>query len=158
MSKNGRPTKYKPEYCEEIVGYFSAKPFDEVETPYGPKKVANPMPTFHKFAQFIGVNEDTVVEWVKAEDKDGNLKYPEFSAAYKRAKELQKWFLIENGLNGVYNATFAIFTAKNITDMRDKTEIDHTSGGEKIKGFNYISPDDSNDKTRTKTTPSLAKA
>ncbi len=121
-----RPTKYKLEYCEEIIGYFSAKPFDEVDTPYGPKKVANPMPTFHGFAQFIGVNEDTVVEWSK--------KFPEFSAAYKKAKALQKWFLIENGLNGVYNPAFAIFTAKNITDMRDKQEVEHTGkDGEPMK-------------------------
>jgi hypothetical protein len=137
MPQNGRPSKYKPEYCEAIENFFDIEPWKEVEVTHKNKKgdewttyerQAVPMPTFHGFAKSIGVNGDTVVEWATGTDDKGNLRHPDFSAAYKRAKEFQKWFLIENGLNSLYNATFAIFTAKNITDMRDAQEM-KLSGG-----------------------------
>lgn len=154
MSK-GRPSKYDPKYCEEIIKYFDIEPNYEKElnhttakgstwTDY--KKWANTLPTFLGFAKKINVNGDTLVEWASArypedyEDETlrGELKHPDFSAAYMRAKELQKWFLIENGLNGLYNPQFAIFVAKNITDMKDKTETDLTSDGEKLEGLVVI--------------------
>ncbi len=121
----GRPSKYDPKYCEEIIAYFDIEPNYEKElnhvtakgsewTDY--KKWANSLPTFLGFAKQIGVNGDTLVEWAKV--------HKDFSAAYNRAKDLQKWFLIENGLNGLYNPQFAIFVAKNITDMKDKSEVE----------------------------------
>lgn len=137
----GRPSKYKPKYCKAIEEFFDVEPWQEVEVTHTNKKGdewtsyerrPNSMPKFHDFAKSIRVNEDTVVEWANKKDESGNQVYPEFSASYKRAKELQKWFLIENGLNGLYNATFAIFTAKNVTDMRDQTLIDHTTKGDKM--------------------------
>ena len=124
--REGRPTKYKPEYCQEIIEFFSIPPSREVEVVQYDKSgndhvtyqtKANPIPFFAAFARKIGVNDDTIVEWEKV--------HPEFSAAYKKAKELQKEFLIENGLAGLYNATFAIFTAKNITDMRDVRDFNN---------------------------------
>ena len=122
----GRPTKYKEEYCEEIVKYFSVEPYREViVTTEGKnfskedvKLVPNQLPFLSAFARHIGVTHDTLIEWTNV--------HPEFSEAYKKAKELQKEFLIENGLQGLYNPAFAIFTAKNITDMRDKQEIEHS--------------------------------
>jgi hypothetical protein len=48
--------------------------------------------------------------------------------AYNKAKEYQKFFLIENALAGLYNPTAFIFTAKNITDMRDQQEVKHSGG------------------------------
>jgi hypothetical protein len=137
--ESGRPTKYDPKYCEEIVEYFDQSPHKDVDIPHmgatgefkwmDYKRMSNQLPTFLGFAKKIGVNGDTLVEWAKEENKE---KYPGFSAAYIRAKELQKWFIIENGLNGLYNPQFAIFVAKNITDMRDKTETDITSGGKPL--------------------------
>lgn len=122
----GRPTKYDPKYCNELVFYFETEPNYEKELEHYDKEgkvkwidyklFANPLPTFQGFARKIGVHFDTLNAWVH--------KHKEFSDAYKKAKELQKWFLIENGLNGLYNPTFAIFTAKNITDMRDVQEHD----------------------------------
>jgi hypothetical protein len=56
----------------------------------------------------------------------------EFLATYKKCKQIQKELLILGGLKGYFNPTAFIFTAKNITDMRDKTETDLTSGGEKL--------------------------
>jgi len=56
-------------------------------------------------------------------------KYPDFSDAYKRAKELQKQILITNGLLGLYAPAFTIFTMKNICGWRDEQHI-------KGEGFN----------------------
>ena len=126
--KEGRPSKYKSEYCDELVKFFDREPYYEKELQHFDKdgsykwsdykRYPNDLPTFAHFAKKIGVNGDTLVEWTKVNK--------EFSAAYKRAKELQKEFLIENGLQGLYNATFAIFTAKNITDMRDVQAIQYS--------------------------------
>ncbi len=124
----GRPTDYDEKYCNEIVEFFSVDPYREVsEVIEGKgfskesfKLVPNKLPFLSAFARKIGVCHDTLIEWTKI--------HPEFSEAYKNAKELQKEFLIENGLQGLYSAPFAIFTAKNITDMRDKFETEHSGG------------------------------
>lgn len=57
----------------------------------------------------------------------------EFCMAYKRAKQIQKEVLIKGAMKGWFNPTFSIFTAKNITDMRDKVETDITSGGKPLQ-------------------------
>jgi hypothetical protein len=123
----GRPTKYRPEYCDEIVKFFDVEPYEYKEVVITlrnggtlEKVERHParLPTMERFASDIGVNGDTLVEWSK--------RHRAFSAAYARAKALQKDILITNGLQGLYNGPFAIFVAKNATDMEDKTEQDHT--------------------------------
>lgn len=131
-NKGGRPSKYDTKYCEEIITFFDQEPYEDKElTHFGKngevswvdyKRMANKLPTLRSFAKHIGVNVDTVYEWIKV--------HQEFSEAFTHAKDLQKWFLIENGLNGCYNPAFAIFTAKNITDMRDKQEVTNELVGE----------------------------
>ena len=120
----GRPTKYKPEYCQAIIDWFSGETtrtgIKTITTAKGtvieeetilPEK----LPLFERFAHSIGVNCDTLVEWA--------TKHPQFSAAYMHAKQLQKSFLIENGIQGLYESKFAIFVAKNVTDMKDQTDV-----------------------------------
>lgn len=119
--KTGRPTKYNPKYCEEIIKFFDREAFTVVGTRENGTEVMAPckLPTFEGFAISLGVNRDTINEWVKQHD--------DFSVAHKRAKDYQKEILMQNGLLGLYDKTFAIFTAKNVTDMSDKQEIDHQS-------------------------------
>ena len=149
--KVGRPTKYKDKYAKMLVEFFDVEPYTDKEiskvTTENVKillkidRKPNKLPTFHKFAKLIKVNGDTIVEWANptiGKGKNKKYKYPKFADAYNQAKELQKYFLIENGLNGLYPSPFAIFTAKNITDMRDQQEVDHTSKGKKIQ-WNIIS-------------------
>ncbi|HSY52441.1 MAG TPA: hypothetical protein VLC46_26810 [Thermoanaerobaculia bacterium] len=129
----GRPTKYDPKYCAEIVAFFEIEAYrKEVsekskeffadgkvkKTAEKYRFVPNQLPTFARFAKKIGVNGDTVVEWAK--------KFPEFSAAYNEAKESQKQFLITLGLAGASPPASFIFVAKNVTDMRDKQEVEST--------------------------------
>ena len=133
MSKGGRPTKYKPEYAADIIKWFSVPKHTSFvkkeitiettgkhEVEY--QMVAADLPTFEGFARSIEVNGDTIVEWANGRDENDDLKYPEFSAAYKVAKDLQREFLIDNGLKGFYPPAAFIFTAKNVTTMRDVQE------------------------------------
>ena len=166
--KPGRPTKYKPEYCDLIIKFFDgpknkryvksekittkANGTQEVWREYA--YMCEDLPTFNKFARSIGVNEDTIVEWSKEENKE---KYPGFSAAYNTAKRIQKEFLTDNALKGLHPPATFIFIAKNITDMKDKFEQDVTSAGKQIVGLNYVIPQKSDasnnadNKTGTKT-------
>ncbi len=124
----GRPTKYRKRYCKEIVEFFNREPYTEVEVVTTDKKSGRKyineelrpaiLPTMERFSFNIGVDTDTLVEWTKV--------HPEFSAAVTRAKHLQKDILIANGLAGLYNSGFAVFVSKNLTDLRDKKEMDLT--------------------------------
>jgi hypothetical protein len=125
----GRPTIFKEEYCEQIIKYFDIEPYEikkiEKTNRDGTKEekfieLVSDLPLFSKFAVKIGVHRETLLNWCK--------KYPEFLDAYKKAKELQRNILITNGLRGNYQTAFAIFTAKNVTDLRDKQEIEHSGG------------------------------
>lgn len=132
-NNGGAPSKYKPEYCDEIIEFFSRKPYDVLmmmnedtgrEEPVINKQgnavlIPCDLPTFEGFGIHIGVSSTTLHNWRDA--------YPEFLGAYLRAKDYQKEILIQNGLHGNYEKQFAIFTAKNVTDMTDRQQVDNVS-------------------------------
>lgn len=134
-----RPTDWRVEYNQKIIEYFSDKvgdPFREVEDEKGRVQlIPERVPTFEKFADSIGVNCDTVVEWAK---EDNKAKYPGFSAAYARAKQLQKDFILSCGMAGAGNPQFAIFMLKNNHGMKDTT--DHTNDGGKFEPPVIVNP------------------
>lgn len=102
-AKMGRPTKYRDDFPALIIQHFT-------------EEIANGrLPFLSKFARLQAmVCEDTAIEWCK--------EHPDFSEAYKIAKNMQKEFLIQGGLEGKLNSSSWIFTAKNIAGMRDQTE------------------------------------
>lgn len=127
-NKGGRPRTYPvkklPELGREMVEY-AEKHLDDFDI--------NRSPLFlHDWAKSVGISIFTAERYCEENE--------EFCKSYKEFKDIQKQILILGGLKGYFNATAFIFTAKNITDMRDKQEVDHTSKGERIAGINYIMP------------------
>lgn len=117
----GRPTKYYPEICEEMIEFFERELIDYSEEK--PKLVK--FPTFERFSCNKRLNTETLLEWCKI--------HPDFSAAYKRCKQVQKDLLIEGGLSGAYKEGFTKFLAVNITDLRDKVEVENTNKNIEVK-------------------------
>ena len=133
--KVGRPTKYKVKFCKDIINFFDIEPYEDIELPHYKngevvwkdiKRMPNKLPTIRNFAKEIEVDYTNIYQWIK--------KHKEFRHAFTQAKGIRKWFLIENGLQGMYNPAFAMFVAKNITNMRDVKGVE-VSGkdGESIK-------------------------
>lgn len=105
----GRPTKYSPSYCDEVVAHM--------------KEGAS----LTSFAAEIGVARSTINEWV--------YEHLEFSEAVKRGKAVCAawWEKIgrTNAEKGGGNATLVIFGLKNMAaeDWRERQEIEHTGKG-----------------------------
>ena len=147
----GRPTLYRPEYVEQLIEFFDKEPFEHVP---GFDKAGNEkmemvpakFPTLARFATKIGVTRDTLYEWSTAKNDDETLKYPEFSYAYKRAKDFQEAILVEGAMAGAFTPSFSIFTAKNVLGWKDKTEQEITGadGASLLAGLtvNFVKSDD----------------
>lgn len=103
----GRPTKYKPEYCEAVVEHMREGA------------------SLTSFAAEIGVARSTIEEWASV--------HPDFSGAVKRGKAVCAAWWEKLGRNGAQggevNPTLVIFGLKNMAadDWRDRKDIDHTS-------------------------------
>jgi len=106
VPKIGRPSLYKPEYCQELMSYMSQG------KPYG------------AFAGTIGVHIDTLYEWEKV--------HPEFSEAKKIGRSMSYDYMIELAhsqmIDGKLNNTAWIFMMKNMHGWRDKQETTHEAG------------------------------
>lgn len=113
MAKAGRPTKYKPEYCDQLV--------DHMTDGY----------SFESFAGKCEVNIDTLYHWCTI--------HPSFSEAKKIAVEKCRLFWERMGIEGLrykdFNATVWIFNMKNRFKWRDNySEVEQT---EKPQGSVY---------------------
>ncbi len=101
----GRPTDYKPEYCQMLIDHM-AEGF-----------------SFESFAAVIKVTRSTLYEWVSAQ--------PDFSDAKQRGFEASRltWEQIGRDIakKGEGNATAFIFNMKNRfrEDWNDKQTIEH---------------------------------
>lgn len=123
IMERGRPTKYDPKYCDQIIDFFADHELTRERIKFYDKdgnahteEVANIYPTITDFAKKIGVNRSSLHEWSR--------KHKDFSVALKEAKELQHEIIIKSALCGYYNASFSIFAMKNIAGWRDKNEDD----------------------------------
>ena len=141
--KLGRPSLYRDEYADNLIEFFSVQAYREFPLlndkgeVIGMKNVPNKFPTLARFATISGVSRDTLYEWSTATLDDGNLKHPDFSYAYKRAKEFQEAILVEGAMAGAFQANFSIFTAKNVLGWRDKIdqEITGADGASLLAGL-----------------------
>lgn len=104
----GRPTDYKPEYCEQLVQHMKSGL------------------SFPSFAGSVGVCQETIYEWSRV--------HPEFLESKRRGLEACRYTWEKIGFAGVtgkldgFNATTYIFTMKNRfpQEWRDRHEIDHS--------------------------------
>jgi transposase len=116
----GRPTKYKPEFCEMLAEHFAEG--------Y----------SYESFAGVVGVARATLYLWEE--------QHPEFLDAKKEheAKVMHRWEerLAKLADSGVGNATAIIFGLKNRAgnNWRDKQEVAQTV---KVEAFKWEDDDDS---------------
>ena len=124
----GRPTKYTTDIPQRLLDFFSIEPY-RVEMKDSGRMACIParFPTLARFAAENGICRDTLHRWANEKDADGNILRPEFSDAYKRAKDLQEANLVEGAMAGAYPPAFSIFTAKNVLGWRDRQEVEHSS-------------------------------
>lgn len=124
----GRPTKYDPKYCQEIIDYFSIDPYREIEVSrknakgekwFESKLIPSDPPTFAGFAVSIDVNQHTLMNWAN--------QHEEFLEAHKKAKDLQEHYFIVNGTLGLSAPAFTIFAMKNVCGWRDRQEVEHSA-------------------------------
>lgn len=118
----GRPTAYRPEYADALRAYFNAD--NALKVKLDAKDgltTVNRFPTLAGFAVSIGVHRETLLNWTN--------EHPEFFDAYKQAKDAQEDILVTGALHGLYNASFAGLTAKNVIGWRDKQDLEHTGAG-----------------------------
>lgn len=100
----GRPTKYRPEYCEKLIAHC--------------RKGLS----FESFGATVGVAKDAVFEWAN--------KHKEFSDAKEIARNLNLLWWEEQGSQGLwnskqFNSTVWVFSMKNRHGWKDSKALDH---------------------------------
>lgn len=110
----GRPTKYNEQMVLAVDQYLETTGREQTK-----------LPTIEGLALYLGVDDDTIVEWSK--------EYIEFSAAVKKIKMLQKEQLINDSFYGgkEVNAAAGIFMLKVNHKMKDDS-------GVKVQVNNFI--------------------
>jgi len=92
----GRPTKYDPMYCDEVV--------DLGAQGYGPTAIAHQ----------LGVLRENLIQWTE--------KYPEFARAMKLARQAEQFWWEEAGRSGLYLERFNSAVWKTSMQARFREE------------------------------------
>lgn len=110
----GRPTKYTHELLEKARKYAN-----------GGWIGVDPVPMLCGLAVECGINKGTVSDWRSDPDK------PEFSEICARVEVEQERILLQKGLDRTHdNSLTKLMLMKH--GYTDRSEIDHTTKGEKI--------------------------
>lgn len=139
--KGGRPSEFKEEYIDKVDEYLNSQideEYDWVRTEGNSSttkehRIKVKLPTLEGFANFIDVDITSLYPW-----EDKNVR---FSQALNKIRNEQKRRLLEKGLSGDYNSLIAKLILSANHGMKEKTETDITSKGEKIESINYIVPE-----------------
>ena len=115
----GRPTKYKPEYCDQLIE-FMAKGF-----------------SFEAFAGEIEVALDSLSKWVNEHDA--------FSASKKIGQAMSRKWWEKAGQDGMYagkafNPTVWIFAMKNRFGWKDQLALSTDSELPITVSYDHSSP------------------
>ena len=104
--KKASSSGYQPEYCQQVIDYFTVEPYKRHTDEQGKETGFPPLlPTVEGFADSLGVLKSTVCQWAK--------KYPDFAHALSLARQKQHLFMIYAGLAGIYPAPFLLFLMNN---------------------------------------------
>ena len=125
-----RPTKYKEEFCDMVDDFLKENRDEQYQLTKSSSskgeswdnKIKVKLPTQYAFAKYIGVAEDTVIEWSK--------KYPRFSESLGKILAEQKQRLLDMGLSGDYNSTIAKLILSANHGLAERKDI--TSGDKPI--------------------------
>lgn len=141
MANKGRPSEYYPELCNELEDWFNVKPYEEKDG----KRIPRDLPTLVNFARSKSIGLSTIYTWI---DPKHTSFHKEFLETYEKVvKHAQKEHLIQNGLQGLWNANFSKFVAVNLTDMREQGIFDNADGLESVNiTFNRAKKQDTEDK------------
>jgi hypothetical protein len=131
--KVGRPTKYSEEIQTKAEEYLSKCNFelDEFHKTRGERsdsyeRIAKfKLPSMAGLALHLKVNKSTLHEW-----RDAN---EEFSVTLDELMQLQEEMITEGSMNGVFNPTISKLLLMSNHGHKEKTDIDHTSGGEPLQ-------------------------
>ncbi len=121
----GRPTSYRPEFAERIVAFFDVQPFEDIPVPQPSglvklQRMPVDLPMLATFAKSIGVSLSSVNRWATAINADGGPTYPDFAAAYARARELHEAFIVRASAQGAYEPRTCMFLLKNVHGWQDQ--------------------------------------
>lgn len=119
-TRNNTEVGYRPEYAKEVF-YAYLKECDLSHNPFAVMEGSNVLPIkrlqvpmVEGYAAFIGTTRKQLRRW--------STMFPEFYEAMKMLKDLQKVYLINNGLSGNYNPMITKVMLMNNHDMVDKSE------------------------------------
>jgi hypothetical protein len=104
-TKMGRPTKYNPNFVNELDNYIKTT-----------GKEAMSLPTIEGFALYLDVSRDSLYEWAKL--------YKDFSDTLRKIEILQKQQLINDGIYGgkEVNASIVKLILQNNHGMKERTD------------------------------------
>ena len=121
-----RPTKCTKELIEKAREYL------ETYEDNGSK-----IPSIDGLALYIEIHRDTIYDWVSQGDK-GELR-DQFSDIVGRLLATQAEILIDKGLDKTFDGRIVkLMLSKH--GYREAIDTDITSGGEVLKGFEYVVP------------------
>ncbi len=119
-----RPANYHPNMPHLMINHCNVdKYYYEQKNKVTGKmeKTAVDFPTIQSFRVKHKIPATTFNHWLK--------QYPEMQEAYEIVKDIQRDFLIQNGLNGTYNSNIVKFVGGNELDMAEKKEVVHKDAG-----------------------------
>jgi hypothetical protein len=92
-----------------------------------------------QFARERGLYGYNLRDYAKGDREENKV----FSQLLEEAKSIQQEYFATYGLGNKFNPVFTKYVLGNISDWRDKQDVDHTSKGEKIS-INVIGYDPNN--------------
>lgn len=114
-----RPTDYNEQILKDAQAYLDVGCQDSA------------VPSIEGLADYINISRSNIYLWASQPDKQ------EFSDILERIRERQAKTLIDKGLKGDFNSSITkVMLSKH--GYSEKTEIDHTTKGEKIENSPLI--------------------